>query len=135
MRMSRDMAAATGHVAQTALTGHLDRDRFRREYLPLTQAIMDGHQVLVHCINGRHRSCQVVATCLLPFFRSPTQAMNHVWSLRHLAEFTSLRGHVPIRRVLQHYQPTLLEFYPQETRSSDRWSLEVPGYLSRPTLP
>ena len=39
------------------------------------QAICRGEQILIHCVNGRHRSAQVVATSLSPFFNSVEQAL------------------------------------------------------------
>ena len=39
------------------------------------QAICRGEQILIHCINGRHRSAQVAATSLTPFFKIPEEAM------------------------------------------------------------
>jgi len=44
------------------------------------QAICEGKQILVHCINGRRRSSQVVATALRPFCGSAQKAMYEVFS-------------------------------------------------------
>ena len=46
----------------------------------IDQAICEGKQILVHCINGRHRSSQVVATALRPFCGTAQKAMNEVFS-------------------------------------------------------
>jgi len=43
------------------------------------QAIAAGKSILVHCVNGRHRSTQVVATCLRPFHKSAEAAMDEVF--------------------------------------------------------
>ena len=43
------------------------------------QAICEGKNILVHCINGRHRSTQVVATSLRPFHPNAEKAMDEVF--------------------------------------------------------
>ena len=47
------------------------------------EAICRGEQILIHCINGRHRSAQVAATCLSPFFQTAEYAMDEATLVKH----------------------------------------------------
>ena len=55
-------------------------------YKPVIEALGQGHSVLVHCVNGRHRSAQVAAAILRGFLPSADAAMNEVAILRQGSE-------------------------------------------------
>ena len=52
--------------------------------------------VLVHCVNGRHRSTQTVSAMLMPFFGNAEEVMSYVWHRRSLVQFSKLPGHISI---------------------------------------
>ena len=58
----------------------MGRGGFHRAISSCTnQALCEGKKVLVHCINGKHRSTQVAATCLRPFHPTCERAMEEVF--------------------------------------------------------
>ena len=61
-----------------SLTVEIDMLRAQELFSPLFEALGQGKRVLVHCINGCHRSAQVAATSLRPFMDSADMAMNEV---------------------------------------------------------
>jgi len=61
-----------------SLTVEIDMPRAQELFSPLFEALSEGKRVLVHCINGCHRSAQVAATSLRPFMDSVDMAMNEV---------------------------------------------------------
>ena len=59
---------------------------------PVIEALVAGETVLIHCVNGLHRSTHACCALVSPFFDTVDGAWNLVWSLRHLAEFSCLAG-------------------------------------------
>ncbi len=82
-----------GHqLFSTYLSGYLRPGAVEENYAPVVRALLAGRCVLLHCINGKHRSAQSATCAIVPFFRNVEAAMNHVWALRSLIQFTSLSG-------------------------------------------
>ena len=72
--------------------GYFNVKRVPAVFQPIIEALRRGETVLVHCVNGRHRSTQGCTAVISPFFFDVDSAWNLVWSLRHLAEFSCLSG-------------------------------------------
>ena len=68
------------------------RNRLQAVLRPIVEALVRGESVLVHCLNGRHRSTQACCLLLCCFLGDVDKAWNLIWKLRSLAEFTSKRG-------------------------------------------
>jgi hypothetical protein len=88
------------HIPATSLSGFVMNSRFVEAYTPLAEAIQQGRRILVFCINGKHRSAQTVTMAITPFFTTVSAAMDHVFFLRNIVEFTSLQGPLKCNRYL-----------------------------------
>lgn len=79
-------------IPSTDLSYKLDEWKLRESYQPVIDHLAAGGRVLIHCVNGKHRSSQTCCCMISPFFESPQDAMDWVWSLRGLTQFSSLPG-------------------------------------------
>jgi protein-tyrosine phosphatase len=80
------------HVPATHLSAWWPAAVIVKAYEPVFRALAAGKQVLVFCINGKHRSAKTCTDVVCSQLQDSDAAMNHVWLRRKIVEFVSLAG-------------------------------------------
>ena len=96
----------------------LGKRRHAGEFLPafgpIVQPLAAGEQVLIYCVNGRHRSPLAVATILGPAFDTPYAVLDRVFKMRSLVEFSApLADHMPPAQCLMYYREVMAQLWSQ----------------------
>ena len=77
------------HIPVSRLGKRRHAAEFRPTFGPIVAALAAGERVLIHCVNGRHRSALAAATILGPGFDTPGLILECVRKMRKLAEFSA----------------------------------------------